>query len=203
MKEKMSIIAIIIFVFVWSLFIRPDLVPAETEKWEIDRAHSSIYFDAKHTYATVRGLFDDFSGSIIFDTENHEKSRVEFEVRVDSINTNNTKRDNHLRSDDFFSSGKFPVMTFKSAYVKKVEGNQHILHGNMTIKGIKKEIDVPFTYLGMRENPLKKGTMVAGFESDFTINRLDYKVGDGRFYKMGVIGKDVRIVISLEVLKDK
>jgi polyisoprenoid-binding protein YceI len=198
MKGKMSIIAIIICVFVW-----PSLTLAQTEKWVIDEAHSSIYFDAKHTYATVRGLFNEFSGSITVDTENEEKSQVEFEVDVDSINTNITKRDNHLRSDEFFAAGKFPVMTFKSTHVKHVGDNQYILNGDLTVKGITREVTAPFTYFGMRENPLKKGTMVAGFEADFTINRLDYGVGEGKFYKMGVIEKTVRIVVSLEVLKDK
>lgn len=198
MKGKMTIIAMIICAFVW-----PNLTLAKMEIWDMDKAHSSIYFDVKHTYATVRGLFDDFSGTITLDTENNDKSQVEFEVKVDSINTNITQRDNHLRSDDFFAAGKHPVMTFKSTNVKQIEGNQYILTGNLTIKGITKEVDVPFSYLGMRENPLMKGKMVAGFEADFTINRLDYNVGDGKYYKMGVIGKDVRIVISLEVLRDK
>ena len=184
-------------------FVQPSLIYAETETWELDKAHSSIYFDVRHTYATVRGQFNEFTGSIILDTEDNEKSQVEFEVKVDSINTNITQRDNHLRSDDFFASGKFPVMTFKSAHVEKIKENQYVLSGALTIKGITKEIKVPFTYLGMRENPLKQGTMVAGFEADFTINRLDYNVGDGKFYEMGVIDKDVRIFIALEVLKDK
>ncbi len=61
---------------------------------------------------------------------------------------------------------------------------------------------MPFTYYGMKENPLKKGQMVAGFEADFTINRLDYKVGTGQFADMGAIGKDVRIVVTLEVLNN-
>jgi polyisoprenoid-binding protein YceI len=94
-------------------------------------------------------------------------------------------------------------MTFKSTQVKLKDGNKYILKGNLTIRGITKAVVVPFTYFGNRENPLKKGSMVAGFEADFTINRLDYNVGNGKFYKMGVIGKDVRIVISLEVLKNK
>jgi polyisoprenoid-binding protein YceI len=198
MKKTTSILAIILCVFVWS-----NLALAKAEKWEIDKVHSNVYFDVRHIYATVHGLFNDFSGTLILDPDNRDVSSVEFEVKVDSINTNITKRDNHLRSDEFFAAKKFPVMTFKSTGVKLVEGNKHIIEGNLTIRGITKKIDIPFTYYGMKENPLKKGKIVAGFEADFTINRLDYKVGAGQFADMGVIGKDVRIIITLEVLKDK
>jgi len=198
MSKKLFLSAIIMWSFIW-----PGLSFAKTETWEIDKAHASIYFDVKHIYSTVRGLFNEFSGSIVLDTENNEKSQVDFEVKVDSINTNITKRDDHLRSNDFFAAGKYPLMTFKSTKVKHVKDNQYILSGNLIIKGISKEVEVPFTYLGMRENPLKKGSMVAGFDAEFTINPLDYGVGDGKFYEMGVIGKDVHILISLEVSRDK
>ena len=144
-----------------------------------------------------------FPAPWLLDPENPDNSQVKFEVKVASISTNITKRDDHLLTDEFFAAGKYPLMTFKSTNVNHAGGNKYILNGNLTIKGVTKEVDVPFTYLGMRENPLMKGKMVAGFEADFTINRLDYNVGDEKFYQMGVIGKDVHIVISLEVLRDK
>ena len=175
---------------------------AGAEKWEIDKGHSSVYFDVRHTYATVRGLFDDFSGTLILDPDDPGAGSIKLEIRTDSINTNITKRDNHLKTDDFFAVKKFPTMTFNSSCVKQVNGNQYTITGDLSIKGITKKIDVPFTYYGMKENPLKKGQMVAGFEADFTINRLDYKVGNGQFADMGVIGKEVRIVVTLEVLND-
>ncbi len=199
MKKTISIIlAVFLCVFAWS-----NSAPAAPEKWEIDKGHSSIYFDVRHTYATVRGLFNDFSGTLMLDPDNPDAGSIEFDVNVDSINTNITKRDNHLRSDDFFGAKNFPVMTFKSTGVRLIKGNQYIIEGDLTIKGITKKIDVPFTYYGMKENPLKKGQMVAGFEADFTINRLDYKIGTGQFADMGVIGKNVRIIVTLEVLHDK
>lgn len=197
MKKTASIFFILFSVFIWS-----GSAQAVAEKWEIDKGHSSIYFDVRHTYATVRGLFDDFSGTLMLDPDDPAASSVEFEVKVNSINTNITKRDNHLKADDFFAVKKFPVMTFKSTGVKQVKASQYLVTGNLTIKDITKKIDVPFTYYGMKENPLKKGQMVAGFEADFTINRLDYKVGTGQFADMGAIGKDVRIVVTLEALND-
>ena len=190
-----------IFVAVLSVLLITNFTVAEVEKWEIDKAHSNIYFDVRHTYATVRGQFNDFSGTLQFDPDNMAMSSVRFEVQTKSINTGIPNRDNHLRSEEFFAVKKFPLMTFESTGVKKKEGNQYTLVGNLTIRGKTNEISVPFTYLGTRENPLKKGIMVAGFETRFSIDRLEYRVGPGKYVEMGVIGRDVDILISLEVLK--
>ena len=92
--------------------------------WEIDRDHSSVYFDVRHTYATVRGQFDDFSGMFLFDPTGKEESSCEIEVKVKSINTNIRKRDDHLRSGEFFATEKYPLMTFKSTEIKHVGGRQ-------------------------------------------------------------------------------
>ena len=186
--------------FILSLLIVTPTAVAAPEKWEIDRAHSNIYFDIKHTYSTVRGMFDDFSGTLLMDPDNPSASSVEFTVKVASINTHIPQRDDHLRSDDFFSAAKFPEMTFKSTGVKAVSGNEYLIEGDLTIKKTSQRITVPFTYFGMQENPMKKGQMVAGFQAEFTINRLDYGVGNGKFADMGVVGRDVRVMVTLEVL---
>ena len=175
---------------------------AAPEKWDIDKAHSGVYFDIRHTYATVRGLFEEYAGTVQFDPENLNVSSVEFEVETKSVNSGIPNRDNHLRSDEFFAVKDFPVMTFKSSAVKPKEDNQYMLEGILTIKGVSMKISVPMVYFGMRENPLKKGQQVAGFEARFSINRLDFKVGTGKYAQMGVIGKNVDILIALEVLKD-
>jgi polyisoprenoid-binding protein YceI len=198
MKKTASILTFFFCVFAWS-----SSAWARLENWEIDKAHSGIYFDVKHTFATIRGFFDDFSGTLMIDPSHPSESNVEFEVNVDSINTNITKRDEHLKSDDFFAAKKFPKMTFKSMSVEKVKRDRYNVTGVLTIKGITKLITVPFIYYGIKENPLKKGQMVGGFEAEFIINRLDYKIGTGEFAKMGAIGENVRIVVSLEVLYDR
>ena len=175
---------------------------AEAEIWEIDKAHSNIYFDVRHTYATVRGQFDEFSGMLRFDPDNLAVSSVRFEISTKSINTRIPNRDNHLRSEEFFAVNKYPAMTFQSIGVKQKEGNQYTLVGNLTIKGKTHKVAMPFTYFGVRENPLKKGQMVAGFETRFSIDRLEYLVGQGKYFEMGVIGRNVDILITLEVLKN-
>jgi len=94
-------------------------------------------------------------------------------------------------------------MKFKSKRINQIEGNQYELLGYLTIKDVTEEIKIPFTFLGAKDNPTNPKEQVAGFEAKFSINRLDYNVGGGNFYKMGLIDKDVHITISLEVLKKK
>lgn len=193
-----------VLTIVFSLFLCAGLARAEALEWKIDKAHSNIYFDVRHTFVTVRGLFEDFSGTMVFDPEDKDASRVAFEVNVDSIDTNIEKRDAHLRSADFFEVSQFPHMRFESTRIEDAPGeDQYTLKGRLTIKGVTRSVAVPFTYLGMRDNPLEKGQQVAGFEGEFTINRLDYKVGSGKFAKMGVVGETVHILVALEVLRGK
>jgi polyisoprenoid-binding protein YceI len=197
MKKTVCTFIIIVSMLCISIFAF-----AEAEIWEIDKAHSNIYFDVRHTYATVRGQFDEFSGTLQFDPDNLAVSRVRFEISTKSINTRIPNRDNHLRSEEFFAVNKYPAMTFQSIGVKQKDGNQYTLEGNLTIKGKTHKVAMPFTYFGVRENPLKKGQMVAGFETHFSIDRLEYLVGSGKYFEMGVIGRNVDILITLEVLKN-
>ena len=188
---------------IMSIVFCANFASAELEKWEIDKAHSSIYFDVRHTYATVRGLFEDYAGSLQFDADNMEMGKISLEVRTKSVNTGIPNRDNHLRADEFFAVKKFPTMTFESTGVKQQEGNRYTVEGNLTVKDKTRKIVVPFTYFGSRENPLKKGQLVAGFEARFSINRLDYGVGPGKYVEMGTIGNPVNILVTLEVVKPK
>ena len=190
-------------VAVISLFFCLNTVHAAPSEWEIDRAHSGVYFDVRHTYASVRGLFDDFSGKFIFDPQNLSANECSIEVKVKSINTNIRKRDDHLRSADFFAVKKYPVMAFETEKMRQVDGNRFELEGKLTVKDVTKRVIIPFTYYGMKENPLKPKQLVAGFEAKFTIDRLQYHIGSGKYYEMGVIGKDVDVTITLEVLRDK
>ena len=184
-------------------FFAAQQAQAAAPEWKFDTAHSRFYFDIDHTYAKVRGLFEDFSGTFRFDPDNLKESRIDVDIKTKSINTNITKRDNHLRSDDFFAVRKYPVMTFKSTSITHVKDNQYTLAGDLTIKDVTKTVVLPMTYLGMRENPLQTGQMVAGFDIRFTIDRLEYHVGSGKFYQMGVVDKDVDIIATLEVVRDK
>ncbi|MDY6903553.1 MAG: YceI family protein [Thermodesulfobacteriota bacterium] len=194
MKAKMIIMTFL------CISLAGNFAHAQMQKLNIDKVHSNIYFDVRHIFSLVRGSFDDFSGTILVDPEEPLKAQVEFTVQVDSINTNIEKRDNHLRSEDFFASEKYPEMTFKSTGIKRVEGDFYVLEGYLTVKDVTQKIDVPFKYQGRSENPMKKGERVDGFEGEFTIDRLDYHVGSGKYAVMGLVSKAVRIIVTLETL---
>lgn len=176
---------------------------AAAPQWKVDPAHSNIYFTVKHIYSSVRGVFPDFKGTVMFSPDDPAGSRFDFEVDVKSIYTGNSKRDGHLNSADFFDSGKYTKMTFTSTAVKHVKDNQYVVEGKMTVKDVTKEISLPFSFLGVTAHPFDKKSEVAGFEAQMTIDRLAYNVGGGKFYDMGVVGKAVDVLITMEVTRKK
>ncbi|MFZ1955230.1 MAG: YceI family protein, partial [Desulfobacterales bacterium] len=140
---------------------------------------------------------------VIFDPDNLDGSSFDFKVEVDSINTGNSKRDGHLEAEEFFAAKKYPVMTFKSSAVKHAEGDQYLVEGTMTVKDVSRSVLAPFTFFGIKQNPFDKDSEVAGFEARMAIDRLEYNVGTGKYYEMGVIGKDVDVLISFEATRKK
>ena len=171
------------------------------QQWQLDPVHSNFYFEIRHTYAIVRGQFGEFTGDVYFDPDNPAVSRFNFVINVNSIDTKIGKRDTHLRSPDFFDAGRYPRMTFKSSRVARGEGNKYLVEGVLTIKDVSRDIVLVFVYHGQKENPAKPGETVAGLDTHLTIDRLEYHVGDGKFYKPGIVDKDVDIYVTLEMLR--
>jgi polyisoprenoid-binding protein YceI len=171
------------------------------QQWQLDPVHTNFYFEVKHTFAVVRGQFTEFNGDVYFDPDNPAKSKFNFVIKVDSVDTKVGKRDIHLLSPDFFDAGKYPVMTFTSSRVSSAGDNNYIVEGTLTIKDVSKDLALEFIYHGQKENPLKPGETVAGLDSRLTLDRLQYHVGEGKFYNMGVVGKDVDILLTLEMLR--
>ncbi len=176
---------------------------AAAPEWKIDFDHTGLYFTIDHIYSVVRGHFDKFEGTVMFSPDDLANSRFDFEVEVESVNTNNSKRDRHLNSADFFDSKKFPTMSFKSRAVKHVKDNQYTVEGTLTIKDVSKELSVPFTFFGIKDFPFDEKSEVAGFEARMTLDRLAYNVGSGKYVDMGVVGQGVEVLISMEVLRKK
>ena len=171
--------------------------------WDLDGAHSNIYFSVDHIFSKVNGHFNEFNTEINFDPANLAESRIFFEIKVDSIDTNITKRDKHLQSADFFDVGSFPSMTFESTKITDAGNGLYNIIGKLSVKGTTYDLTLPLTLAGIKEHPAKKGTDVAGFNGNVTIDRLTHKVGNGKFHKMGIVGKDVDVFVSLEVLSAK
>ena len=176
---------------------------AAPPEWKFDREHSSFFFDIKHIYYVTRGYFEEYDGTFRFDPDNLSQSKIDIVIETESLTTHLRKRDRHVRSDDFMDVRRYPEMRFQSSAIRHLKDDLYEMDGRLSIKGVTKGITVPFTFYGVRDNPFNKKQMVAGFEARFTIDRLDYKVGSGKYYEMGVIGKDVDILITLEMLRDK
>ena len=176
---------------------------AEVRPWKIDEEHTNFYFSVDHIYAKVQGRFTDYKGTLIFDPDNLKDSEISFEIKIKSVDTGIGKRDRHLRSDDFFDASKYPLMTFTSNRITKADGNNYNVNGTLTIKDVSTELILPLTFEGVRENPLAPDMEVAGFNGRLTLDRLAYDVGDGKYYKMGAVGKDVDILVTIEALRKK
>ena len=197
--KRLSFAVVVLFV----LFANAVNLSAAARTWEIDTAHSNFYFTVDHVFSKVRGQFNNFSGEVKFDPADLADSRFFFEIKIDSIDTNIAKRDKHLLSADFFDAGKFPVMTFESVKITDAGNNLYEVAGKFTIKGKAYDLVLPLTLAGVKAHPAMEGKNVAGFNGTVTIDRLAHKVGDGKFHKMGLVGKDVEILVTLEVISDK
>lgn len=166
--------------------------------YEVDTAHSMILFRAKHNGVTYNyGRFNEFTGKIMMgatDPSGHSESMVEFEVKAASVDTGNEKRDQHLRSSDFFSAKQFPVITFKSTKVSAKEDKKDVLEvtGDLELHGVKKSITVDVEITGRATG--RDGESLIGFESIFTIKRSEY----GMTYGMGGISDDIQLTVSIE-----
>ena len=168
--------------------------------YRIDPSHSLIGFSIRHfELSLVRGRFKDFTGTIRYDAD-VTKSSVEFTAKVESIDTGVTNRDNHLRTADFFDVAKFPEITFKSTKVEK-KGNSYLLHGDFTLKGVTKQISLPFNITGaIKDN---RGNMRFGIAAETKINRRDYGITWGAKMPNGGlnVGDEVVIDLQLEAIK--
>lgn len=176
---------------------------ASASQWTTDADHSEIRFKIKHILTTISGQFTEFNGNLLFDPQTPEAGKFDFTVNVKSVDTNNGKRDNHLRSKDFFDADKFPQMKFTSSKIYHLKDNRYALEGVMTIKDVSQKIQIEFEFFPPQPHPFDKKKNVAGFHTTFTIPRLAYHVGNGKFLKMGVVGSDVEVEIAMEALTKK
>lgn len=171
------------------------------DKYEIDKPHTRVGFAVKHmVISTVRGEFSDYDGKIFFDENDMTKSSVEGSIKVASITTNNEKRDNHLRSGDFFDAEKYPEIKFKSKKVTK-KGSDYVMIGDFTMRNVTKEVEIPFKFIGTVKDPW--GGKRVGIEAEFKINRKDFGVAWSKALDNGglVVSDEVTIEIAFEGIK--
>jgi len=179
-------------------------VPADaTGTWNVDRVHSEIGFSVRHFVSKVSGGFTDFSGAIRIDAEKPEASSVEFAIKVASINTNEPKRDAHLKSPDFFDAEKFPEIRFVSRKVVPKSDTAYEVIGDLTMHGVTKEVTLPVSFNGIAKDPW--GGERAGFETAIRLNRQDYGIKWNKVLDQGgtMLSDDAAVTISLETTKSR
>jgi polyisoprenoid-binding protein YceI len=171
------------------------------DTYKVDPAHSSINFSIEHMVInTVHGRFNQFEGSITVDPEKgNALKEAKATIQVKSIDTGISKRDDHLRSGDFFDVEKYPTIAFESKEVKK-EGSDQVLVGNFTMHGVTKEISLPIKLKG----PINvMGGTRLGFEATAKLNRKDYGLTYNKALEAGglMLGEEVAIQINAEFVK--
>ena len=173
------------------------------DTYQFDKSHTTVGFQVRHIVTNVGGKFQDFSGTIKVDRVKPENSSVEFTIQAASISTNEPKRDEHLKSPDFFDVANQPTITFKSTSVKPTGKDTYEVTGNLTMRGVTKPITLPITFLGEGKDPW--GNEKMGFELATTLNRKDYGINWNKTLDQGgfLVGDEVKVQISVEANKVK
>lgn len=169
-------------------------------KWGIDPTHSEIQFKVKHlVISTVTGYFREFEGYVESETEDFDGAEVFFSAFTASVDTNVKDRDNHLKSDDFFNSEKFPNLTFKGELKK--EGDDYKLLGDLTIRDVTKKAEFLAELGGVADDPY--GNTKAGFEINGKVNRKEFGLKWDAVTEAGsvVVGDDVKLGLNVQVVK--
>ncbi|MBB1148636.1 MULTISPECIES: YceI family protein [unclassified Myroides] len=147
----------------------------ETKKWIIDTTHSLIGFKIKHMmFTNVRGSFQDYQASLQLANDNFEESSIHFEAQAASIDTNNTDRDNHLRSADFLDVEKFPTLTFTSTKIEKKGETHYSVEGTLTMHGVSKTIKLNAEYSGVIIDPWGNAKVALALTGK--VNRKDWNL---------------------------
>jgi polyisoprenoid-binding protein YceI len=171
--------------------------------YTIDKNHSEVSFSVTHmVISEVEGNFSDYTVDLNFDQNDLSNFSVETIIKIASINTENEKRDNHLRSPDFFDAAKYPDMIFKSNKLEKTDKG-YIAHGTLSMHGISKEVSLPFKVTGPIKDPW--GNTRIGIKAVLEVNRQDFKVKWSQTMDGGglVVSDEVEINISAEFILNK
>jgi polyisoprenoid-binding protein YceI len=170
--------------------------------WNIDTSHSGAHFTVRHMVVSkVRGAFSRWQGTLQFDEQNPEASKVSVQIEAASIDTREEKRDAHLRSPDFFDVAQYPTLSFESTKVEKVEGSSYRVTGELTIHGITKQVVLDTDFLGAGKDPW--GNDRVGFEASTSINRKDFGLAWNQALEAGgvLVGDKIEISLDVEAVK--
>ncbi len=185
-------------------FLTVALTNAQEANWGFDPTHSNVRFAVSHmVISEVEGNFDGYNGTVRSSKADFSDAVVKFTIDVKTINTNDAKRDEHLRGADFFDVDKYPNIEFRSTSIKSVGKNKYKITGDFTMMGVTKEVTFDLKYNGTVVDPW--GNTKAGFKATTTINRTDWGLVYNSTLDTGglMIGNEVDIVCNFELIKLK
>ena len=171
-------------------------------EWRFDHPHTNIGFSITHlVISDVTGRFTEFDGTFSSPGDGFEGSQVSITIKTASIDTDNEKRDKHLRSADFFDAEKHPEITFKSTSFENVGDKKYKISGRFMMNGVTRDIALDATLTGVIDDPW--GGTRAGFKATTTLDRYDYNLTYNKALETGgfLIGRDVDIIINVELIK--
>lgn len=172
------------------------------KKWTIDMAHTNINFTVPHMMiAEVSGNFKEFEGTVVSSRDDFSDAVIDVTIKAASINTENPDRDAHLRSADFFDVEKYPVVTFKSTKTEANGTGKLKITGDLTIRGITKQVVLDAKFKGTAVNPW--GKLIAAFKATTTINRKEWGLKWNAALETGgfLVGEDIELTLNVEVIQ--
>jgi len=175
---------------------------ATLSKWSIDPMHSEVQFKVKHlVISTVSGFFKSFEGSVESDDEDFEHAKIEFSIDINSIDTNQSQRDEHLKSAEFFDAATYPHIKFRSTSFKKTDDDEYELKGDLTIKNVTNPVSLNVEFGGSAADFY--GNTKAGFEITGKINRKQFGLTWDGVTEAGsvVVGEDIKLTINAQLIK--
>lgn len=160
--------------------------------WTLDKDHSEIRFKAKHLMiTTVTGQFNEYEATVDAADENFAEALISFAAKTASVDTGNTQRDDHLRSDDFFNANQYPELTFKANGMQKKSDTEYVMSGDMTIRDVTKPVSLNVEFAGIAKDPW--GMTRAGFVFEGKLNRKDFGL------KFHVVNEAGNLLVSDEI----
>jgi polyisoprenoid-binding protein YceI len=188
--------ALRLVVAVLSLTAFAAIAHAAPVTYSLDKAHTEVGFEVRHFFSKVHGNFTNFEGTITFDEASPANIVVNTSAETKSINTGNERRDNHLRSGDFFAADSFPQLTFKSTKVTLVKKGTYKVAGDLTMRGVTKPVVFDAEYLGAGSTGMG---VKAGFSATTVVNRKDFNINWNKVLDNGSLMLDDKVTIVLNI----
>ncbi len=173
-----------------------------TTKWAVDPLHSEVQFKVRHlVISTVTGAFKKFDGEVTTTGDDFENADIHFTMDVNSIDTNQHQRDEHLKGDDFFNAEAYPEISFQSTSFTKSKGEDYKLAGNLTMKGVTKPVQLDVEYGGSEKD--NYGNTKHGFEVTGKINRKEFGLTYNALTETGglALGEDIKLAANIQLAK--